>query len=369
MWRWFGVGLFVALVMAIAAFGIGGWKVQVAMADRLDRLTEELASIHRGQEAMLARQPAETVPEIRGTAYLGDPSRPAANAELQIWNATEMKLFRRVHTDRSGRFRSHSIPPGDYFVLAALLAANGKEVYSTYPMPQIIRHFVQSRPLYAYVGDELPEISLDLLFRFGQLSLEIVAPEMEPTGTEWLDSALAEMQYLPELTLAPTKRAPASPLDPNGDHLNVEWPLRGRAFHGPWWEFLLRPPIGGTAAEPLRNYPALWLGEYKVDVVVAAMFDEKPFNKLNPDRLGMHSTQAAISNEAVTIKIEEGKRTHLRITMPKAIADELGQMLLATGGEMHDEEGLRKILLPRHAAIEVLAGQSLLPVDYAVQAE
>lgn len=369
MWRWFGIGLFLALVTAIAAVGIGGWKVQVAMADRLDRLTDELAFIHRGQEAMLARQPAETVPEIRGSAYLGDPSRPAANAELQIWNATELKLFRRVRTDGSGRFRSHSIPPGDYFVLASLLGADGKEPYSTYPLPQIVAHQVQSSPLYAYAGDELPDLSLDLLFRFGQLSLEIIAPEIEPTGTEWLDSALSGMQYIPRLTLAATKQSPQLPLDPNGDQLNVEWPWRGRAFHGPWREFFAPSPLGGTAAEPLRNYPAIWPGEYKVDVFVAGMLAPQQSNKLTVDVLGMHSMQAAISNEADTIKIEEGKRTHLRVTVPKAIADELGQMLLATGGKLHDEKGFLKILQPRPAAIDVLAGQPLLPTDYVFRPE
>jgi hypothetical protein len=395
MLRLLGIGLLAALVLAVAAFGIGGWKVQTAMADRLDRLTEELASLHRGQEAMLARQSAQpqpaqppavsaVVPEIRGQAYLGDPSHPAADAEIQIWNATRMTLFRRVRTDGSGRFRSRSIPAGDYFTLArllgadgkvvdstplttqpmlvALLGADGKVVDSTYPMPQVVHHLVQSQPLYAYSGDELPEISLDLRFHFGELSVEVVAPEPpEKTGTEHLDPWLAAIQYYPQISLTSAMRLPALPLDPNGDQLEATWPLFGGSSPKILHENYLRSPAGGTVERPLRNYPAIMAGEYAVSASVGGSFNEEPWRSLFP-MIGMPPPHDL--NNSVPITIAEGKRTHVRITVPKAIADEVLQLAIATDGEIHDADAYRKALAPRPAIIEVLTDQPLLPADY-----
>lgn len=397
MLRLLAIGLLAALVLAIAAFGIGGWKVQTAMADRLDRLTEELASLHRGQEAMLARQSAETqpaeaqpaavsavVPEIRGRAYLGDPSHPAADAEIQIWNATTMTIFRRVRTDGSGRFRSRSLPAGDYFTLArslgadgkvvdstplttqpmlvALLGADAKVVDSTYPMPQGIHYLAQSRPLYAYPGDELPEISLDLRFHFGELSVEVVAPEPpEKTGTEHLDSWLAAIQYYPQISLTSATRLPALPLDPNSDQLEATWPLVGRSPPEILQENYLRSPAGGTVEQPLRNYPAIMAGEYAVSASVGGFFNEEPWRSLCP-MIGMPAP--ADLDNSLRITIAEGKRTHVRIMVPKAIADEVRQLAIATGLARLDVADYQKALDPRPAAIEVLTDQPLLPPDY-----
>ncbi|HEV7225898.1 MAG TPA: hypothetical protein VGN42_24540, partial [Pirellulales bacterium] len=257
MFRWLGMALLASLIIAVLGLAAGGWRVQTAVADRIDQLAEELASIHRDQQQLLSPRPAETVPEIRGRAFLGDASHPAADAEIEIWNASEMKLFRRLRTDREGRFRSRSLPPGDYFALAPLLAENGKEPYVKIGYGQI-KYRVQSQPLYVYAGSEPGDLELDLQLRFGQISFEIVEPA--PTAP---DGDAPTFVYRSQFILAPFGQGPDLPTDPNGPLRKPRWPVVGGA-QGPWHDSSYQTRFGGSATEPLHSYPVLMAGQYKV---------------------------------------------------------------------------------------------------------
>jgi type II secretory pathway pseudopilin PulG len=146
--RAISITLLVVLIAGLASLGVAGWQVQRAVGGRMDRLSEQLASLAETQQSLLAQQ-AQTLPvRIRGRLYLGDPSKPAAKAKLWIYRFTpgsEMNRLRRVETDAQGNFNSGPLPPGAYFVAAPLCdrEANASDAGDG----------IQSRPLYLYEGN------------------------------------------------------------------------------------------------------------------------------------------------------------------------------------------------------------------------
>lgn len=123
---------------------------------------------------MLDQQVAKQSPEIRGRAYLGDPSQPAADLEIQIWHTSDMRIFRRVCTDAEGRFRSNALPPGDYFVVAPLVGEHNFLHTTTIQgaIATTYAYLVQSEPLYLYADDEAAEVSLNVKLKYGQVRVE-----------------------------------------------------------------------------------------------------------------------------------------------------------------------------------------------------
>lgn len=357
MLRWFGIALLGSLIIAVLALSVGGWRVQTALAARLDALTEELASIHDAQQQLLTRQPAEEPPEIRGRAYLGAPSRPAVDAEIQIWNASQMKCFRRLRADSAGQFRSQPLPPGDYFVLAPLLVDNAKGPYTVIGS-RAIEYYLQSQPLYAYAGLEPQELAFDLQLQFGQLSIEIDKPEATAPDSP-------KLQYQAMLLFGPDNAGPSLPVDPNGPAQNLAWPLLGRSDNGPWtgpWpDWLTDASFGGSVAEPLVNCPRLMAGQYKIGVMVRPHLVEGKFGSLSPFPPQRWSLAYLPANACISLEIAEGQRTHLRIAMP----DEIEATWRDFQGRELDDKEIFAWAAPRPAKIDVVSDQSLLPLDYA----
>ncbi len=371
MLRWFGIALLGSLVVAVLTLAAGGWRVQTALAARLEALTEELASIHDSQQQLLTRQPAGAAPEIRGHAYLGDASRPAAGAEIEIWNASEMKRFRRLRTDSEGQFRSQQLPPGDYFVLAPLLVDNAKGPYKVIGS-RAINYYLQSQPLYVYAGLEPQGLAFDMQLHFGQLSIEIDKPAATAP-----DSPKPQLQAI--LLFGPDNAGPSLPVDPNGPAQNLAWPLLGSTDNGPWWMgpwpgyMMEDASFGGSVAEPLVNCPRLMAGRYKVGVMVQPHFvtRERPHfvegesvsvTPFRPEFLPQRwSFEHLPPNACISLEIAEGKRTHLRIVIP----DEIEATARDFQGRKPDDKEILAWAASRPAKIDVVSDQSLLPLDYA----
>lgn len=325
MFRWLAITLMSVMVLAVLALAVGGWRVQTALANRLEGLTEELSSLHRAQEKLLDRKPVET-PKIEGRAYLGDTSHPAANTEVLIMNASNMKLFRRLWTDVDGRFRSNSLPEGDYFVLAPLLAAVGRKPLETLPGNIGLYNYLQSQPLYIYPGTEFDPLALDLRLDGGQVSYEIVGPDPRQ------NAGGPPIHYRSQFVLAPVNPPPPLPTDPNGENITKDWPLRGRSHNGPWSENSFNLAVGGSVNEPLRTYSMLLAGQYQAAMIVVVFVD---FDSLADDTkekslwrnlqkqsvVGTHFYYPPYSQpEGFTaFEVTGGKRTHLRITISEAL--------------------------------------------------
>ena len=129
----------------------GGWQLQRSLASRTEELSEQLASLTTTQQAMLAQQ---RPPEITGLAYLGDPSRPAKDIEIQVFRFSEEPpsnvsprasgvITRRLRTDSRGHFDSGILQSGEYCVLGPLLDPEGQA-----DEHELIFSRLQSGPLY-----------------------------------------------------------------------------------------------------------------------------------------------------------------------------------------------------------------------------
>ncbi|HVX15636.1 MAG TPA: permease prefix domain 1-containing protein [Pirellulales bacterium] len=363
MLRCLAIGLGCTLSVVVLALGVGGWRVQAALADRLDAVADRLASLHRDQERLQSRE----IPEIRGRAHFADASRVAANVEIQIWNASEMKVFRRVRTDAEGRFRSHPLPAGDYFIFAPLLTADANEAYANVPGKRSLLYRLQSPPLFAYPGTRLDELTLDLRLRSGQLSLEMVKEHVP--GQE--ASVGPAIRYRSQLVLAPLAVRGGMPIDPNGPVSDVSWPLIGATDDGPWSENKFDVKFGGTSAEPLQNYPVLLPGGYQVAVYLAAdIVSDTPVNDESKHAQTWQAARAiweqnfpsyppfAKPKDSVAFEVVEGKRTHLRVIVPAAIETRVCDLSERQSEKFNE---IRDALEPKLARIEILTGQAPLP--------
>ena len=105
--------LFVLIGLGLVALGIGGWRMQATFADRMDQLTQQLSNMNATQKTLLDSQQARQQLEIEGVAYVGDESRPAAGAEVQIGRFPDKTIVRRLRVGSDGRFRSGHLPAGD----------------------------------------------------------------------------------------------------------------------------------------------------------------------------------------------------------------------------------------------------------------
>lgn len=347
MFRVLAGGLLVTLILATLALGVGGWRVQSALADRLDRLTDELNSLGAAQQALLDKRAAQP-PEIRGHAYLGDPTRPAADVEMQIWNASDMKIFRRVRTDAEGRFRSNTLPPGDYFVLAPSVGdlnfhyteMKQGEVLTTYA------YLVQSEPLYLYAGGEARDISLDVKLSCGQVSMEFHPPELELK-----DDVKERLRFRFVLRALP-QTYHRLPLNPNDFAAELHWPLKG----------ITMGDLGFESIDHLDTDPVLVMhrqrtlplpGFYEIGVRAHPYVDMGEGREYPTRQSSGWPHMEAFER----IEVVDGKRTHLRITL----SEEAIKQLESQPEHGEDCPEMQAAYFPRPAKIEVIPDLPLLP--------
>ncbi len=165
MFRTVGIALLSLLTIGVAVVGFGGWQLQRNLASRTEEMSQQLASLTTTQQEMLA-QPRP--PEITGLAYLGDPSRPAKDIEIQVFRFSEEPpsnmsprvsgvTTRRLRTDSRGHFDSGILQSGEYCVLGPLLDPEGQA-----DDHQLIFSQLQSGPLYLTAGVGNSTVELDL---------------------------------------------------------------------------------------------------------------------------------------------------------------------------------------------------------------
>ncbi len=165
MFRTAGIALLSLLTIGVAVVAFGGWQLSRNLASRTEELSGQLASLAATQEAMLAQQ---RPPEITGRAYLGDPSKPAKDVEIQVFRFSEEPpsnmgtqasgvVTRRLRTDALGHFDSGILQSGEYCLLAPLVDPEGKAKVQDFLFRQL-----QSRPLYLTAGVGKPEVEFNL---------------------------------------------------------------------------------------------------------------------------------------------------------------------------------------------------------------
>ena len=224
MFRTAGIALLSLLTIGVAVVGFGGWQLQRNLASRTEELSEQLASLTTTQQAMLAQQ---RPPEITGLAYLGDPSKPAKDVEIQVFRFSEEPPYnmsprvsgvitRRLRTDSRGHFDSGILQSGEYCLLGPLLDPEGQA-----DDHQLIFSQLQSGPLYLTAGVGKSTVELDLAAS-GRIRLAVTDIPNSVTIADEEVRVLVSMTASTEEVRRYFERKPVPPSDepPRGG-----WPL------------------------------------------------------------------------------------------------------------------------------------------------
>ena len=157
MFRTAGVTLLSVLTIGMVAVVLEGWRLQRNVSAQLETLTAT-------QQALLAQQ---RPPRVEGRCYLGDPSKPARDVEVQVFRFSDVPagldlerwttgfVARRLRTDEQGRFESGILQSGEYCLLAPVLRLDGSA-----SADELLFGRLQSRPLSLFPG--VAETSVDL---------------------------------------------------------------------------------------------------------------------------------------------------------------------------------------------------------------
>jgi hypothetical protein len=220
----------VVLTLGLVTVGIGTWRLENSLSDRMDVIADQLAAMNRVQQTVVQR--------ISGHLYLRDKNMPAANVEVAIGGLLDGKIVNRLVTDDRGEFHSAPLPAGDYFVLVPLQGAANTNTFYIQSASGIggfsggyvstgestPRYHIQSGPLHVYPGMEPPHVELDVTYyhsdiRFG---LNRPVPDVIQVGNKRVDVGIKLVLRANELQSLPwTSSSSVLP-----DH----WPLVAHAF-------------------------------------------------------------------------------------------------------------------------------------------
>jgi cytochrome c-type biogenesis protein CcmH/NrfF len=246
MFRTAGIALLSILTIGVAVVGFGGWQLQRSLASRTEELSEQLASLTATQQAMLDQQ---RPPEITGLAYLGDPSKPAKDVEIQVFRFSEEPpssprasgvITRRLHTDSRGHFDSGILQSGEYCLLGPLLDPEGKV-----DEHELIFSQLQSGPLYLTAGVGKSTVELDLAAS-GRIRLAVANI---PNSVAIADEEVRVLVQMTASTEEVRRYFERKPVPPSDEPPRGGWPLP-----------LPKPPndIAAPASQRPADLPRAW---------------------------------------------------------------------------------------------------------------
>jgi hypothetical protein len=376
------------LVVAIAASFIFPASANLRqLRDSVDLLTEELAALRQAQldqQALLSRKPPRY--EIRGRAVLGSRDKPAAAIPIDIWNIDAGEVARRIATDADGRFVSGLLAPGVYSVVAPLsgpgnfqveIRDRAERIVNNPPPSRAGAYFaVQSEPVYIGDGNVPDEILLDVRMQRGEIGFL----------TSHLVKQLPHRVHVDTLENAVTLqlRFSAKPLSLDAIPYHVlsrppaNWPATG--FRAGWLRDLVLSPVDLTDKREIR-FARFWLpditpgmtgqrdvnadrpssvirppippdadyitlpesmlppGEYQVGVALLPEFRAANVAPKDVERMAaanlaqtIHHGMALVHDgempgqTLLTVRVEDGRRTRVRVVVPPDLADLLTEM-------------------------------------------
>lgn len=203
--------LLALIVVGLAALAVVGWRWQRDFARQMGDLTDKLAAI-ADRPAVAPEAPAVQAPslrEIRGYAYVGDESKPAAGAFISVWNFQSGAQVCWLNADDKGRFRTGILPEGEYTVSAAYASERNQQAWINHDAmraraggtsggaanPPHERQFerlplyhLESGPIALQTGLATPVLKLDLALPAGEISWELsgkLADRHESNGQVW----------------------------------------------------------------------------------------------------------------------------------------------------------------------------------------
>lgn len=359
-------------------------QTQRDMAAGFKELTSQLARINEREPAA---PPPPRRPELHGHLYLGDPSRPAANAYAEIYRLPEGDVQRVVFADEDGKFSVTYLPEGEYSVLTPLVGP-GNPIHHTGNAEERHRplYQVQSLPFEIVFGEADTSIELDVEFQPSDLRIELSSPLAERLGdpVHRIFNAL-QISFddvgLPLLPWNPTKTAPrmwpakgaiADWLDLHQSklielgsfesalHLDLGGPRRAHAPGAYYFRAFL-----GVGIRPPDDPRAMVTHTTEVQRLLALgeswPFLNAPGSLIRPD-LARHST--IVKTNPQTITLAPGMRTIVRLKIPSDRNERLGQILFS---DTATNEELATACTPVGLEFEVIGQEPLEITDEVEQ--
>jgi hypothetical protein len=335
MFRTAGIALLSLLTIGVAVVGFGGWQLQRNLASRTEELSGQLASLAATQEAMLAQQ---RPPEITGRAYLGDPSKPAKDVEIQVFRFSEEPqansgmrvsgvVTRRLRTDAQGHFDSGILQSGEYCLLAPLLNPEGRVNEN-----ELLFTRLQSHPLYLTSGVGKSAIDLNL-----------AAPARIRLSVDNIPNSLmiGEDEVRVFVQLAATTDGvhffERKPVPPNDQPPCDGWPLPLPALH---------IDIAGGGARPDDLPRSWWLPPRNYSIALSLSFQRSKENTF--------TTYRTTKTASLDVKLAGTNTATLTLSL---LGDSLQQQAEVAAKEFETNPQAVKVKLAKH---------SITPMDGAI---
>jgi hypothetical protein len=319
--------LLTVVILAVAGLGIGGWQ----MSQTINDLGDTLASMNETQKSLLESREQEDRPlAIRGRLYLGDKSRPASYASVDVHQLPGGKQVERLRADEDGRFGTSLLPAGPYTLVASLVSESN-EAQSSHFVPDF--YAIQSGPISNYPWSKDTTVELDVsMIGLGQVSIELTKPL--PTEIA-IDRGSHRVTVSPALSIVIPTNSKELPIGRLSDRQNNNWPvigLRGlresahQMVESPWSE--PQDPSGSSKRIPIATgKPILFsrlpntprddvfrAGTYQLGAYVtySVAFDGRSYPAF--EIIGEHNIAALPATSRKSFEVVDGRRTHLRIT-------------------------------------------------------
>jgi hypothetical protein len=253
------------LIVAVAALGIGNWRMSRTIDDlhgTLADVSENQKRITDAQKIILEAQQLNRPLSIQGLLYLGDPSKPAAGADVHLYRVSDRKLIDEYTTTPEGRFTTAPQAPDRYFLVAPLVGANpnvrrlesstsggfSSSASSGARSDSGPAFAVQTPPITLSQQNYSPAVELDVrMIPVGQVSFDMSAPmpsfrfpgpARQRDRHQALESQLRERRIsLPStlrsrLQIVLLKEGPPLPVLATRQRELADWPLTRGLYHG-----------------------------------------------------------------------------------------------------------------------------------------
>lgn len=336
MFRTAGIALLSLLTIGVVVLGFGGWQLSRNLASRTEELSGQLASLAATQEAMLAQQ---RPPEITGRAYLGDPTKPAKDVEIQVFRFVEEPpvrgsvnrasgvVTRRLRTDAQGHFDSGILQSGEYCLLGPLMDPEGKVNEN-----ELLFTRLQSHPLYLTSGVGKSAIDLNLAARARiRLSVDNIPNSLTIAGEE--------VRVFVQLaaTTDGVHFFERKPVPPNDQPPRDGWPLPLPALH---------VDVAGGGARPDDLPRSWWLPPRNYSIALSLSFQRSKENTF--------TTYRTTKTASLDLKLAGTDTATLTLSV---LGDSLQQQAEAAAKEFETNPQAVKVKLAKH---------SITPMDGAI---
>jgi hypothetical protein len=355
------------LILAVAALGIGNWRMSRTIDDlhaTLGTMSENQKALTDAQKSILETQRLNRPLTIQGHLYVGDPSTPAPGAAVHLYRVSDRKLIEKYTSDARGQFVTAPLAPDRYFIIAPLVGFNFSRVWAGAArekpdaVPDGARSLfgAQSAPIEVSIDGKQPQIDLDVQpIPVGQVSFDpprgsvsIHLPDRElRLGRQLSDEQIKWLKYTFELAsslrdkgisfpiqlhsvlrVVMVKQGPDVPdLIPSRISNDEQWSV-GRGIYGGGLEKTQAWAGHWSSDQPLffgrlgRGFDLCETGKYRF----AAYLTLQEFNpggselgasrSEDRERVALERMQSLPPGNVQHIEVQEGRRTHLRLIAP-----------------------------------------------------